>query len=455
MMRGGLNFICAGLALVLPHAVAVALPAAATATEAPLAFSGAEGAGRFAAGGRGGAVLRVTSLADKGPGSLRAAIEAKGPRTILFAVSGTIRLASDLVVREPRITIAGQSAPGGGITLADHGLIIRADDVIVRHIRVRRGDTGGEGDSISVVTGARIILDHVSASWSTDETFSVSGPREGPAPRDVTMQWSIISESLRRSVHAKGDHGYGSLVRGSHGAAYSFHHNLWAHHMARMPRPGNYLSPAEDPDGPVMEFRSNLFYNWGGKASGYNADKAAPARYNFLDNSYRPGPNSTGRLAFREQNSEAQAHFAGNSMAGAVPDDPWSLVEGSDRPGYRLEAAVPVAPFTREPAEASAPRILAIAGASCVRDAVDSRVVADVRDGTGRLIDSQTEVGGWPQLATGAAPADTDGDGLPDAWEAAHGSNPRIGDSSRIGPAGTTLLEAWLAEQAARCLRAG
>ena len=424
-MRGAVHLLLAGLALALP----------AHAAEPPLAFPGAEGAGRFAAGGRGGAVLRVTSLADSGPGSLRAAIDAKGPRTILFAVAGTIHLQSDLVVREPRLTIAGQSAPGGGITLADHGLVIRADDVVVRHIRARRGDKGGEGDSIWVATGNRIILDHVSASWATDETLSVSGPREGPSPRDVTVQWSIISESLRRSVHAKGEHGYGSLVRGSHGAAYSFLHYLWAHQEARMPRPGNYLSPADDPDGPVMEFRSNLFYNWGNQASGYNADKAARARYNFLDNSYLPGPDSKGRLAFREENSEARAHFAGNSMAGKIPGDPWSLVEGSDQPGYRLAEPLSIAPFTREPAAASAPRILATAGASCSRDSVDERLISEVRSGTGRLIDSPADVGGWPDLSPGKAPTDTDSHAL-GGWETTKGATP---------------LETWLADLAARC----
>ena len=146
-------------------AIILAAPAGAE----TLAFPGAEGAGRFAAGGRGGAVLHVTSLADSGPGSLRAAVETRGPRTIVFDVAGTIRLGSDLVVREPRVTIAGQTAPGGGIALADQTLVIDADDVVVRHIRSRRGDRSpGEGDAIWVKGGRRIILDHVSASWSVD-----------------------------------------------------------------------------------------------------------------------------------------------------------------------------------------------------------------------------------------------------------------------------------------------
>jgi hypothetical protein len=328
--------------------------------------------------------------------------------------------------------------------------VIRADDVIVRHIRVRRGDRGGEGDSIWIAGGERIILDHVSASWSTDETLSVSGPRAGPPPRDVTVQWSIISESLRRSVHAKGDHGYGSLVRGSHGARYSFHFNLWAHHQARMPRPGNYLGPAEDPVGPVLEFRSNLFYNWGGSASGYNSDKAAHATYSFVNNSYRPGPDSRGRLAFREENSLARAYFAGNLMAGTSPADPWSLVQGSDRPGYRLATPVPAGPVTVETARRSEELVLARAGA-CRRDGVDARVVAEVRSGGGRLIDSPAEVGGWPDLAPGRPDPDTDGDGLPDTVERATGTDPERADSAIPGPDGTTPLEAWLADLALTC----
>ncbi len=114
---------------------------------------------------------------------------------------------------------------------------------------------------------------------------------------DVTVQWSIIGPSLNRSAHDKGDHGYGSLIRGGYGARFSFHHNLWANHRARMPRPGNYNDPAIDPIGPVIEFRSNVFYNWAGAASGYNVDKGARATYAFVDNAYIPGPDSTGRLA--------------------------------------------------------------------------------------------------------------------------------------------------------------
>jgi hypothetical protein len=419
----------------------------------PLAFPGAEGAGRFSAGGRGGAVLRVTNLADTGPGSLRAAVEARGPRTILFDVAGTIRLASDLVVREPRITIAGQSAPGGGIALAGGTLVIRADDVVIRHLRVRRGDlVPGEGDSVWIESGRRIILDHVSASWSVDETLSASARYgEGRGFYDLTVQWSIIAESLRRSHHAKGDHGYGSLIRGGHGSRVSFHHNLWAHHVARMPRPGNYAGPEADPEGPLMEFRSNLFYNWGRGFAGYNEDQATLIRYAFIDNAYLAGPDSEGALAFRENNALARAWFEGNSMNGAIPADPWSLVGGRIPPGYRLAAPPDVAPVAAD--RAPMVSVLARAGA-WPRDAADARVIESVRTRTGRHIDSQAEVGGWPVLAEGRPEADRDGDGMPDAWEAAHGFDPGRADGNRDRDGdGMTNLEDWLAERAATVLR--
>ena len=423
-----------------------ALPAGAQ----PLAFPGAEGAGRHAAGGRGGAVLKVTNLEDRGPGSLRAAVEARGPRTILFDVAGTIQLASDLVIAEPRVTIAGQSAPGGGVALAGGTLVIRADDVVIRHLRVRRGDlTPGEGDSVWIERGRRIILDHVSASWSVDETLSASARYEDGGFHDLTVQWSIVAESLRRSRHSEGEHGYGSLIRGGRGARISFHHNLWAHHVARMPRPGNYAGPEADPEGPLMEFRSNVFYNWGREFSGYNDDEATLIRYSFIDNAYLAGPDSAGALAFRERNRLASAWFAGNSMNGVIPADPWSLVTGRPPEGYRLAGPVDVAPVASDPAPSAFQRVLAGAGA-WPRDSADARVVASVRARSGGHIDSQQDVGDWPDLAAGEPEPDGDGDGMPDAWERRHGFDPHAADGNgdRDGD-GLTNLEAWLAERAA------
>ncbi len=414
-----------------------------------LAFPGAEGAGRHAFGGRGGRVIAVTSLADEGPGSLRAAVESEGPRTVVFHVDGDIRLSRPLVIRQGRITLAGQSAPGDGVALRDQPLVIAADDVVVRYIRARLGDaSGAEADTISVTRGRRIMLDHVSASWSIDETLSVAGRYEplDDGPYDVTVQWSIIAESLDQSRHAKGPHGYGTLVRASHGARISFHHNLWAHHRARGPRPGNYHNGAEDPVGPLIEFRSNVFYNWGGRFSGYNADTAQHVAYNFIDNAYVRGPNSTGALAFEESNALARAFFAGNTMDDALPADPWSLVTGLQANSYRLAAPAEVAPVTPESASSAYVRILADAGASRRRDSADTRIVVSVAQRSGGHINSQDEVGGWPVLQQGVVAPDTDHDGMPDAWERAHGLDPANatdGSADRDGD-GYTNVEAYL-----------
>lgn len=441
--------ILSGVAVAAIYVSSGTHPAAAQTLEPTLAFPGAEGAGRFAVGGRGGSVLRVTHLGDSGPGSLRAAVEADGPRTVVFDIGGVIRLSSPLTIRRGRITLAGQTAPGGGITLRDQPLIVAADDVVIRHIRSRLGDESGvEADAVSITRGRRIILDHISASWSIDETLSV-GSRYDPPERgiyDVTIQWSLIAESLNASGHAKGEHGYGSLVRGGHGARMTFHHNLWAAHRARMPRPGNYNPPSVDPEGPRIEFRSNVFYDWSGGHAGYNADTESLSAYAFIGNTYIPGPDSAGRWAFEESNPLARAWFDGNAMDGTVPADPWSLVRDSDRPGYRLTARPDWAEAADETASEAEIRVLARVGAGPVRDPVDARIIEGVRNRTGRIIDSQTQVGGWPQLEAGSPWVDRDGDGMPDDWERAQGLDPAApadGNADRDGD-GFTNLEDWL-----------
>ncbi|ALL15361.1 pectate lyase [Caulobacter henricii] len=437
-------------------ALAVSACATGPSVAAPkevVAFPGAEGAGRLSVGGRGGAVLRVTNLEDAGPGSLRAAVEAKGPRTVVFDVAGTILLKTPLKISNGQITIAGQTAPGGGITVRDQTLVVAADDVVIRFIRSRLGaESKTEGDAIWIAKGRRIILDHVSASWSVDETLSASARFDNPDQgfHDLTVQWSIIAESLAHSLHAKGDHGYGSLIRGGQGSKISFHHNLWANHVARMPRPGNYDGPDKDPIGAFIEFRSNVFYNWGKGYAGYDADKAALVAYNFIDNAYVAGPNSEKLVAFQEGNSLARAYFAGNSMNGEIPADPWSLVTGLQVENYRQTAPIAVAPVTADPAPSAYQRVLADAGASVSRDAVDARVVEGVKARTGKVINNEQEVGGWPALAPGQAAVDTDGDGMPDAWETAHGFNPKLADGAALAKDGSgwTNLELYLADAA-------
>lgn len=412
------------------------------------AFPGAEGYGKFAQGGRGGRVIKVTNLDDNGPGSLRQAIVARGPRTVIFEVSGTIDLERDLDIHRGRLTIAGQTAPGDGITLRGYGLNVQADDVIIRFLRVRPGDDAGiETDAISIFSGANIILDHCSTSWATDETLSIS-PRRRNAIRpidNVTVQWSIIAESLNDSVHSKGEHGYGTLMRGSGGARYSLHHNLWAHHRARMPRPGNYVDRATDPVGPLFDVRNNVFYNWGGKMSGYNADTESVSRYSFVGNHYFTGPNSQAATAFDESSPYASLYFAGNYMNGTPVTEALSVVtlpagsslaEQDFDHGYEMPAMSP----------AGARHVLDTAGASLSRDAVDERIVGDVHDRSGRIIDDVRETPGWPRLETLPPPVDSDGDGMPDDWESGHGLDPEDRDDGSLDrdDDGYTNLEEYL-----------
>ena len=427
-------------------ACAHADPLPTPAVETIVAFPGASGAGRMSLGGRGGAVIRVTNLEDSGPGSLRAAVETEGPRTVVFDIGGTIHLLTPLRIRKPRITIAGQTAPGGGITLRGQPLLISADDVVVRYIRSRLGDAERvETDAITIDRGERIILDHVSASWSVDETLSI-GSRDR-AIDAVTVQWSIIAESLNLSTHSKGDHGYGSLVRGNRGAHFTFHQNLWASHRARMPRPGNYLTPDIDPVGARFEFTNNVFYNWGQGHAGYNSDKdpATVSTYAFVANAYLRGPDSTGAIIFEEESTAAHAWFDANSIDGVVPSDPWEAVTGDDTPGYRLTALPEwVMPVTENAAQAFA-AVLVHAGATPRRDVVDGRIVMGVVDGNGRIINSQKDVGGWPDLDPGTPWTDTDRDGMPDDWEAADGHDPRVADGAADSDGdGYTNLEDWL-----------
>ena len=413
------------------------------------AFPGAEGFGQFAEGGRGGAVIRVSNLDDDGPGSLREALRSKSPRTVMFDVSGVIELEREIVVKNGRLTIAGQSAPGHGITLKNHGLVIKADDVVIRYIRSRPGSGAGvETDAISISAGHDIIVDHCSTSWATDETLTVSpSDKNGLRTLDnITVQWSLVTESLNDSVHSKGKHGYGSLVRGNSGARYSFHHNLWAHHQARMPRPGNYVDANTDPEGPLFDFRNNVFYNWGGASSGYNADTESRSRYNFINNWYQRGPDSSKSLAFDEGNPLAESYFSGNFMNGELPDNPWSLVRFADDRSNSAEAPFPVTSVETQSAPEAFEAVLIGAGASLVRDAVDRRVIDQLRHGEGSLIDDVSEVGGWPEHETGAPRPDRDGDGMPDAWETARGLDPvdaRDGKGDDDGD-GYTNLEDYL-----------
>ena len=418
------------------------------------AFPGAEGFGAQSIGGRGGKVLFVTNLNDSGPGSLRAAVETEGPRTVIFRISGTIALKSAIVIKKPYITIAGQTAPGDGICLKNHALTVATDHVIVRYIRCRPGDnTKAESDSLSISSGRDIIIDHCSTSWSVDETLSASSRgRLG----NVTVQWCIISESLDDSIHHKGSHGYGSLIRGSFGNGYTYHHNLYAHHHARLPRPGNYIDRNEDPAGFVLDFRNNVIYNWAGRAAGYNADGSngtnSITKMNFVGNYYKTGINSTGSLVFSESTHAARAWFSGNCMNGSYPDNPWSLVSFSkfsdkDIETYKQSSPIPVPAVKTDDAMTAYKLVLAEAGAVLPkRDAVDIRIVSEVRNGMGKIINDEEQVGGWPELKSTDPPQDSDRDGMPDDWERKFGfdsDDPADGNGDSDAD-GYTNLEEYL-----------
>ncbi|TWT50636.1 hypothetical protein Pla22_33790 [Rubripirellula amarantea] len=405
-------------------------------------FPGAEGYGSVAKGGRGGKVFTVTNLNDSGPGSLRAAVKSDGPRIVVFGVSGTIDLKSRLSIRNPYITIAGQTAPGDGIAIRRYPVTIDADEVVIRYLRLRLGDESGEdADALSGRYHQNIIVDHVSASWSVDETLSIYHCK------NVTVQWCLIAESLYQSIHAKGPHGFGGIW----GSNYStYHHNLLAHHSSRNPR---FASGSG-----YTDYRNNVVYNWGHNSAygGEKQQQGNPAydfsTINMVANYYKPGPATrTGSVGHRIINPSsrdgvndlgqwyvAENYMHGNAEASA---DNWSggvQPQGGDEQIESLRLATPwqSMPIRQHRAEEAYRHVLQHAGASLPRrDSVDARIVEEVRTGTAKfgetyggggkgIIDSQNEVGGWPALSSVPSRPDSDGDGMSDEWEINHGLAP-------------------------------
>jgi len=409
------------------------------------AFPGAEGFGKYVTGGRGGRVIYVTNLNDdNNPGSLRYAISQSGPRIILFKVSGTILLKSILNINNGDVTIAGQTAPGDGITLRDYTVYVNADNVIIRFLRFRMGDeTNQVNDAIWGRNRKDIIIDHCSMSWATDEVSSFYDNE------NFTMQWCILSESLRNSIHDKGQHGYGGIWGGRKA---SFHHNILAHHDSRNPRfCGSRYSnkPGEE----LVDFRNNTLYNWGAN----NAYAAEGGRYNLVNNYYKAGPASSNRgrilqpYADDGSNNQPRGTYgtffvAGNILTASAANtsNNWLGVNmhssfnthapGTTLNNIRSDTEFSAGEVTTHSAEMGYQKALLYAGASLKRDAVDIRIVHDVSNGTATysnggngstngLIDTQDAVGGWPGLLTTEAPLDSDNDGLPDIWEDANGLN--------------------------------
>jgi pectate lyase len=407
--------------------------------EQVLAFPGAQGFGRHTRGGRGGAVLFVTHLGDSGPGSFRAAVSAAGPRTVVFRVGGTIELASEVVVTHPYLTIAGQTAPGGGIALRGRGLIIRASEVIVRNLRIRL-DGLGERDGISISASGtlleNVIVDHCSVCWATDENVGINGTQGGL--RNVTIQNCILAEGIM-------EHSMGMLLNGWKGGPHgpdlvSVYGNVFVNNANRHPQIGDKVR---------AEVVNNVMYNWRSKST----PLGDAVRADIVANYWKPGPDTrnVNRLVDMQNVldfSDVQLHLSGN-IGPPRPDDshPEAAVVSYSTvdPSTYLKAAsvLPSSGTVAVSATQARDRALAQAGA-LPRDSADQRFVRHVVDGTGVHVLTPT---GLPTLAAGTAPTDRDDDGMPDAWELARGLDPDVFDAHGDDDGdGYTNLEEYLSE---------
>ena len=412
------------------------------------AFPGAAGGGMLAKGGRGGEVFYVSSLEDKTvPGTLRYAITQPGAKIVVFNVSGTIYLSRELEITEGALTLAGQTAPGDGICIAGYPMKVKADDVIIRFLRFRMGDINQvEGDALTINDCKNVIVDHCSFSWSTDECVSCYGNT------DFTLQYCFITESLRNSVHGKGKHGYGGIWGGTNA---TFHHNLLAHHDSRNPRfDHDYVNSLCA--GPI-DYVNNVVYNWGKNSTygGEGSTKGAGGRHiNMVNNYYKAGEATGPKSRLVNPTTECadfcvkyiggtvepgKFFLSGNYMFGydEVTKDNWKGSTTNDKSvkaTTRWTDGLTVLE-KEQTAEEAFETVLAKAGCSHKRDAIDTRIVEEVRQGkytykgsngsTGGLIDTQGDVGGWPELKGGEALTDTDEDGMPDTWENEKGLDPK------------------------------
>jgi hypothetical protein len=426
-----------------------------------LAFPEAEGYGRFAIGGRGGKVLEVTNLNDSGPGSLREAVEASGPRTVVFRVGGVIALRSKLVVRNPYLTIAGQTAPADGICIKNYTFgCSDTHDVIIRHVRIRVGDSSGATQDGSGARGCdHVIYDHCSISWSIDEGFS---SREA---RNITVQRCIISEAFHLAGHEKyigtgKGHSFAGSISGSTG---SFHHNLLAHCTGRnwslaggLDRTGLSLAGR-------LDIRNNIIYNWRDRTT-----DGGVRELNFVGNYYLPGPATRVYSLLKPDPGDPErgmrAYMSGNAIEGKpeFDADNWKAYVGPAHGLAKVRSEKPLfEPFVKpHTAKEALESVLADVGATRPKqDAVDRRILADVQKrghthtgSRGKLpgiIDTPADAGGWPEYKSGEPPPDSDHDGMPDDWERANGLDPKNpADGAAYRPDGFTNLERYLNELA-------
>jgi pectin methylesterase-like acyl-CoA thioesterase len=453
------------------------------------AFPGAEGAGKFTTGGRGTVstattVFEVTNLSDDGLiGSLRYAVTATATyRTVVFRVSGTIHLNAKLNIKA-NTTLAGQTAPGAGVCVADYPVVINGDNVIVRYMRFRMGDKnqkkvdgsgnpvdGSGGDDALGGTGiSNIIIDHCSVSWSDDEALTIY------RGDNLSVQWCFISEPLNYSYHwESGDtdwerHGYGGIWGAKRG---SMHHNLLAHCQSRNPRFAGISTYTPATVGiENVDFRNNVIYNWGINTV-YGGEGG---NYNVVNNFYKYGPSTSAGVRYRicnpgftESNSVVtvpygkwfvNGNFVDGSSANTLNNWKGVVMQGAAADTTQVKVTVPFDlgyPVTTHTAQEAYEYVLQGAGCTLpVRDTLDQRIEQNVRNRTGQIIDVQggyphgtpyaSTVNAWPALASAAAPADDDHDGMPNSWETTNGLNPSDpSDRNAYAPNGYTNLENYL-----------
>ncbi|MDD3319815.1 MAG: pectate lyase [Paludibacter sp.] len=410
-----------------------------------LAFPGAEGYGKYVTGGRGGAVIEVTNLNASGVGSFGAAIGTSGPRTIVFRVSGTIT--GSFGISKGDLTIAGQTAPGDGICIKGN-LSTAADNIIIRYIRVRLDPANGENDAIGTRFHKNIIFDHVTASWSTDETMTLYHNE------NTTVQWCMISEACEKFVDGVGiGHRFGGIWGNNYG---TWHHNLIANNDSRNPRWASGCG--------FNDYRNNVLYNWGYQSS-YGAEAVqvdAETQFSFstvnmIANYYKAGPATGSGVKSRITEPSARSatdkgswYVSDNYVNGypSVTSNNWTGVAGSNY--IKLSEPWPAMAIVQQTPQNAYSSVLDHAGCSLHRDAVDTRIVGEARTGTSTygnngIITDPSDVGGWPTLNSLPAPTDTDHDGMPDDWETAHNLNPNNAtDRNTVAADGYTMLEKYL-----------
>ncbi len=442
-MRPSRPTVIAALAALVISGLTVLLGSPAQA--APLAFPGAEGYGTTTAGGRGGTICQVTNLNDSGTGSFRACATMSGPRVVIFRTGGTINLQSRINILNPNMTVLGQTAPGDGITLrmapgsnTDAGTIqIETHDIVIRYLRTRPGNPDGAADDshdgIQIYKAGvnNVVIDHASVSWAVDENVNTYDYSD-----NITVSWSIISEALSNSTHPQGEHSKGMLSGGVDAHNVSIHHNLFASNVDRNPQ----ISGVSTAD-----VRNNVLYNYGdGSGDGttlISSSKGVP-KVNIVNNYYRKGPSSPANyddwaLYSGDNGCVHQVYVSGNkhNESGTTVTNA-TRGTGCDSTSA-IGSAHPVPAVTTTTAEQAYTDVLAGAGASLVRDAVDTRIVSEVTNRTGGFKNS---AGTYPTLATGTPPTDSDSDGLPDSWENGGGGTTPNGDQDGDG---YTNIEEW------------